>query len=192
MKIDNFLYIFWQDFATRLCPSAPQIQSLFATATQGVVNDHIALRTFSSPLIGLDVLGKLFESYGYVAKDSYKFEQKHLSARYYAPPSANQPKIFISELLIEQCSEKLQARVNEMIWQMDKDLLTDPLWITEGRPWPLSFSTYQELAQESEYAAWVAAHGFGANHFTASVNQLGDAPDLVTVIAKIRASWFLP
>ena len=31
---------------------------------------------------------------------------------------------------------------------------------------------YEKYLKESEYAAWFLAHGFGANHFTISVNAL--------------------
>ena len=37
----------------------------------------------------------------------------------------------------------------------------------------LSLSEYEALRSESEYAAWVSAFGYMANHFTVKVNELG-------------------
>ncbi|HAS63985.1 MAG TPA: DUF1338 domain-containing protein, partial [Vibrio sp.] len=50
---------------------------------------------------------------------------------------------------------------------------------------------YRVLAQESEYAAWLAAHGYGANHFTVSVNQLNQFDEVQQVNDYLKASGFL-
>jgi hypothetical protein len=45
-------------------------------------------------------------------------------------------------------------------------------FLYSGRPWQVSYGTYQKLLVESEYAAWVAAFGYRPNHFTVSINHL--------------------
>ena len=45
-------------------------------------------------------------------------------------------------------------------------------FLYSGRTWNLSFEKYIQLLQESEYAAWTAAFGYRANHFTVSLNHL--------------------
>ena len=41
-----------------------------------------------------------------------------------------------------------------------------------GTPWKVNFETYQKLYKESEYAAWLSAFGYCANHFTVDINRL--------------------
>ena len=42
----------------------------------------------------------------------------------------------------------------------------------------MSWDDYSYLAEESEYASWMAAHGFIANHFTVSLNHLPVLQDI--------------
>ena len=50
-----------------------------------------------------------------------------------------------------------------------------------GRTWKLSYADYQKLSTESEYAAWLCAWGFRANHFTVLVNSLTHLNSIETV-----------
>ena len=50
--------------------------------------------------------------------------------------------------------------------------------LTSGRRWSLDAATYEALYQESEYAGWMAAFGFCANHFTVFVNALKTVPNI--------------
>jgi hypothetical protein len=59
-----------------------------------------------------------------------------------------------------------------------------------GRPWAVSFTEYQTLLDESEYAAWVAAFGFRVNHFTVDVNSLSTFPDLHALDAFLVEQGF--
>ena len=49
----------WQDYITRLCPSADKVHQLLQE-NEPLINDHIALRTFRSPQLGLEVLMQPF------------------------------------------------------------------------------------------------------------------------------------
>lgn len=67
-------------------------------------------------------------------------------------------------------------------------LLQSEVLALAGRPWAITKSVYQVLAQESKYAAWVAAFGFRPNHFTVSVNALRNFADLRQVNALLEAN----
>jgi hypothetical protein len=161
----------WEDYA-RLNPSARAIHELFTAAGERIVNDHIALRTFRHPKIGIDVLARSFIEGGYVAKGEYDFADKKLYARHYEHEDPTLPKVFISELRLEDCSEELRGRVNLLINQVPDELPRREDFALAGRPWKVTYSEYEKLAAESEYAGWLSAWGFRANHFTIFVNYL--------------------
>jgi hypothetical protein len=179
----------WRDYIARLCPSADKVHHLLIEG-EALINDHIALRTFNLSPIGLDVLSKPFLDVGYQAKGDYIFESKKLVAKHFEHPDPNQPKVFISELKVDECSEQLQLIVQRLVAQIDAEKTTTADFLWGGRLWDLSFEDYQLLATESEYASWLAAHGYGANHFTVSVNQLSEYAEVVEVNAALRAAGF--
>ncbi|EON93525.1 hypothetical protein MARLIPOL_02430 [Marinobacter lipolyticus SM19] len=162
----------WDNYR-QVTPSAEEIHRILGAAEgQSIVNDHIALRTFNLAPVGLEALAKHFTSLGYSQGGEYHFEAKKLYARHYEHPDPLAPKVFISELLTEQCSKKLQAIARELVSQVKpEDVLADN-FLYSGRHWSVDYATYEALLQESEYAAWLAAWGFRANHFTVSINQL--------------------
>lgn len=162
----------WDNYR-QVTPSAEEIHRILGAAEgQSIVNDHIALRTFNLAPVGLEALAEHFTSLGYYQGGEYHFEAKKLYARHYEHPDPLAPKVFISELLTEQCSPQLQAIAGELVSQVNpEDVLTDN-FLYSGRHWSVDYATYEALLQESEYAAWLAAWGFRANHFTVSINQL--------------------
>lgn len=171
MEIQSLLKAMWTDYCD-LNPAAKRIYELFSAEGEIIQNDHIALRTFRHPRLGLETLAKPFKAMGYQEKKDYHFEQKKLYAKHYEHPSPSAPKIFISELLMDQFSDKAQSLLNGMIEQITPEQLADPAFSCVGRPWQCSYKTYTTLAAESEYAAWVAAIGFRPNHFTVFVNAM--------------------
>ncbi len=161
----------WEDYA-KLNPSAKGIHERLNAAGERIVNDHIALRTFRHPKVGIDALAKAFVDGGYVAAGEYDFPDKKLYARHYEHEDPTLPKVFISELRLEDCSEDLRGRVNLLINQTPDALGTRADFPLAGRPWKITQTDYEKLIAESEYAGWVAAWGFRANHFTILVNFL--------------------
>lgn len=161
----------WRDYTARLCPSAARIHQLLEEDAP-LINDHIALRTFDLDPVGLETLARPFLALGYEPGGDYLFNAKKLVAKHYEHSDPTLPKVFISELKVQECSESLQAIVAKLIAQIEVDKLNGAEFLYAGRLWSLSYRDYQQLAQESEYAAWLAAHGYGANHFTVNVNQL--------------------
>ncbi|NOH96543.1 DUF1338 domain-containing protein [Vibrio sp. 99-70-13A1] len=189
MTPDLLFSSLWNDYIQRLCPSAAQVQQLLKE-DETLINDHIALRTFNVAPLGIDTLAKPFIDLGYQACGDYLFESKKLVAKHFEHPDPNQPKVFISELKVEECSSELQSIVAKLVEQLDTSKLKGHEFLFGGRLWDLSFTDFQALAKESEYASWLAAHGYGANHFTVSVNQLNKFDEVQSVNDYLRAEGF--
>ncbi|MDM8001821.1 MAG: DUF1338 family protein, partial [Bacteroidota bacterium] len=93
---------FWNRF-TAENPHAKRIFDLFTARGETVVHDHIALRTFDDPRMNIDVISRKFTDNVYEARGKYEFKTKKLRGMHFEhknDPSA--PKVFISELLLDQ------------------------------------------------------------------------------------------
>jgi 2-oxoadipate dioxygenase/decarboxylase len=187
--IDALLDALWRDY-TASTPQAATIHALFAARGETVVNDHVALRTYGVPAVGLAVMARPFERLGWQPRDDYRFADKHLRARYWQHPDPARPKVFISELILDELSPAARATVDALVAQIPPGFgdRADLPWA--GRPWQVDHATYQALLAESEYAAWVAAFGFRVNHFTVDVNRLRTFAGLAEVNAFVTASGF--
>lgn len=179
----------WNDYIERLCPEANQVHKLLEEG-EPLINDHIALRTFSNAPLGIETLAAPFLALGYKECGDYVFESKKLTAKHYEHADLNQPKVFISQLEVELCSVELQEIVAKLVAQVDAEKLAGDAFLYGGRLWDISYQDYQTLAKESEYAAWLSAHGYGANHFTVSVNQLSQFETVKGVNDHLRQSGF--
>lgn len=180
----------WDDYTQRLCPSALTVRELL-TEDIPLINDHIALRTFALPKCGMAILAAPFIAVGYKPKGRYHFKAKKLYAEHFEHPDPHAPKVFISELQLGLCSAELQHAVRAFVEPIDDAYFADPAFLSQGKPWQLSSETYHMLHAESEYAGWVAAHGFGANHFTVDINQLEQFNDIQQVNHFLECSGFL-
>jgi hypothetical protein len=189
MTPDVLFESLWQDYIQHLCPSAAKVHQLLQE-DEPLINDHIALRTFNVAPLGIETLAKPFLAVGYKACGDYVFESKKLVAKHFEHPDPNQPKVFISELKVDECSAELQAIVYKLVEQVDASKLTSSAFLYGGRLWDLSYADFQTLAKESEYASWLAAHGYGANHFTVSVNQLNQHQEVKQVNDHLRTAGF--
>ncbi len=180
----------WENYLT-VTPSARKIHALLGSSQQDdVINDHIALRTFNLPQIGLEKLAAHFLALGYVESGEYHFEAKKLYAKHFEHPDPKQPKVFISELLLEQCSAELQQIIKALVAQMDPAAVTAENFLYSGKHWQLDQASYRTLLAESEYAAWTAVWGFRANHFTVSVNELKNFSSLASVNDALKQAGF--
>ncbi|MDF4202895.1 DUF1338 domain-containing protein [Maribacter sp. SA7] len=146
-----------------------------------IVNDHIAFRTLGVPNLGIASFEKIFLHYGYTKMDSYHFAAKKLDAYWYAPPSPEYPRIFISELRVQDLSSQAQRIISEYTNPINTDPIDNidldntkavgdffykPLWKLP------SLADFQQLSEESEYAAWVIYNRYYLNHYTISVHDL--------------------
>ncbi len=171
-SIQELLDFFWRDYSA-ITPAAAEIYSLLAERGENYVNDHVAFRTFNLDPIGVESLGATFLGLGYRESGEYHFEAKKLRAKSYAPPGAELPHVFISELLVEQCSPALAEIARGLAAQVPQAMKDSPRLLTELPTWaPVSYADYRALQAESEYAAWLAAFGIRVNHFTVLINAL--------------------
>lgn len=188
-KIDELLERLWIDYRT-LNPQAGAIHALLESRGEHVVNDHIALRTYNDPRVGLETLSAVFIRCGYIPKGDYSFPEKKLEARHFEHPDGKLPRVFISELKLGQFSAPFQAIVKRLIDQMPGGLPGRWDFPVAGRKWNLSRADYEALRGESEYGAWMAAFGFRANHFTVLVNELKSFASLIELNAFLKENGF--
>jgi hypothetical protein len=153
-----------------------------------VENDHIAFRTMGVPHLGIRSLEKIWLHYGYERRDGYDFPAKKLDAYWYSPPEPRFPRIFISELRLGELSQSAQRVIRSYTDEVESDPV-DGLDLDDGRQvgeflhrplWRVpTWSDYELLAAESEYAAWVIYNRYYLNHFTISVHNLPEQVDTV-------------
>lgn len=153
---------------------------------EDIENDHIAFRTIGVPQLGIQSFEKIFLHYGYEKRDPYFFAAKKLDAFWYSPPSPQYPsiqypRIFVSELRVNDLSEEAQRIIKSYTDEVKRDPV-DGLDLDNAKQvdeflhkalWRLpTWEDYQRLASESEYAAWVIYNRYYLNHFTVSVHNL--------------------
>ena len=146
-----------------------------------IVNDHVAFRTLGVNNLGIASFEKIFLAHGYTKMDFYHFEAKKLDAYWYAPPTPELPRVFISELKVQSLSETAQQTIKKYTDSVISDpvdalnlnhvnqvasFFQTPLWALP------TLKDYQILLDESEYAAWVIYNRYYLNHYTISVHDL--------------------
>ena len=121
---------------------------------------------------------KVFEEYfceqGYEKKGDYSFPEKKLSANHFENrENPSLPKIFVSELDLDSFSSAFKGIVEKALKYVPVGATFRELYDLT-LPWKdrLIYEDYQLLRKESEYAAWLLAMGFRANHFTVFINPL--------------------
>jgi len=160
----------WQQYI-KVTPSADKIHQLLGNGAD-IINDHVAYRTFNLEKVNLAKLANHLLALGYTECGSYDFSAKKLTAKHFEHNDTSMPKVFISEIRVEELSDTAQKIIHNLIDQLPEDISHSTDFLYSGRPWQVSSSDYQSLLAESEYAAWLAAWGYRANHFTVSINHL--------------------
>lgn len=183
--LDVFLNILFDRYS-RQVPAVRKITNALidrgvVSGQEEIVNDHIAFRTLGVPNLGIDSFEKIFLHHGYMKRDNYYFEHKKLNAYWYAPPSPEYPRIFMSELMVEKLSGPVQELIGKYTGHISSDPV-DALDLNDGEEIGEFFHTplwqlpekadYEALLQESEYAAWVIYNRYYLNHYTISVHNL--------------------
>lgn len=189
-NLTTFLQNMWTDYVA-INPAAQKIHNLFSQNGETVVNDHIALRTFNHPKLGIESLAQHFKKYDYVEKGEYVFTEKKLFAKHYENKDPRWPKIFISELELEKVSPYIQETINQSLQNIDEKEVQKEAFCYSGRHWISNHATYLKLAKESEYASWVYAYGFRPNHFTVSINHLKHFTDIKRLNEFIKNNDFV-
>ena len=191
MTIQELFNRLWKQYKTQT-PSAEKIKQLFEAKEENVHTDHIAFRTFDHPKVNIEKLAAPFLELGYQAVGDYHFSKKKLYAKHFEHSTQKDlPKIFISQLITSEFSDKLQGKVKECIdFISEKDSNEHP-FVLKGRLWKTpSLKTYYELLEESEYAAWLYVNGFCVNHFTIDVNKLQHFSSLLEVNTFLKENGF--
>lgn len=191
MDIATFYRRLWEDYV-ELAPQAQVIYGLFAQDNPRVVNDHVAFRTFDLPLLNIEHLEPHLLALGYRRHQPYDFPDKHLTAWSYVHQRLQDaPLVFLSQLQVDALSERAQAVVRRLAAAVDPARLSDPAVFWSGRLWPApTYVEYRALADESEYAAWLAALGYHANHFTVAVHRLLRPTTLAGVVERVEAAGY--
>jgi len=173
MKLNSIFNRLWEDYSD-FNPSTLKIHNLFKSQGENVINDHIAFRTLNDPRINIEVVAQKFLGLGYVPKGEYIFTDKHLFAKHYEHPGVeNAPRIFISQLVLEDVSPFIRNTYRDLLDKLPPEQFETDNLIFSGNIFnPLSIEVYNRFKEESEYAAWFYVFGFRANHFTVSVNAL--------------------
>jgi len=186
-SLNQLLDIFWKDYIT-LNPRALLIYEQFAKLGETLSNDHLAFRTYDHPKVNLSVMEKIFLKFGYCEMGDYHFVEKKLYAKHYEHPNAENPKIFISQIKLNELSTFARTTSLEAINEISQAQLSHELLINMGRPWKAKYEIYEKLKGESEYAAWLYAFGFRVNHFTILINSLKTLSNLKAVNDFVKSN----
>ncbi len=157
------------------------IEKKIISSQSDIINDHIAFRTMGVKNLGIKSFEKIFIHHGYKKRDFYSFKVKKLNAYWYSHQDNNMPRIFISELKVDELSKESKKIIYNYTDQVKSDpvdnidlndidqvinFLSHPLW---NLP---SIDDFNTLLNESEYAAWVIYNRYYLNHYTISVHEL--------------------
>ena len=157
------------------------IRSRIIGSADEIENDHIAFRTLGVRHLGIRSLEKIFLRFGYRRRDLYDFPAKKLTAFWYDPPDQARPRIFISELRVNELTGGAQSVIRSYVSEVTADpvdgidlddgpaiveFMHRPLWRTP------TWTDYERLRSESEYAAWVIFNRYYLNHFTIAIHNL--------------------
>ncbi|KAF9677941.1 hypothetical protein SADUNF_Sadunf08G0160300 [Salix dunnii] len=171
-------------------PTAKAILDLVKSVDDAdhICYDHLAFRTFGVKGHGIDSMASFFLDYGYKQQGELRFPAKKLKALWFSPPSGLPhedaatgsgvngplPRIFISELLVDQLSPQAQEIIEKYIGTSGSGYKHATLASALGSlTWKKPFfSDFQQLAKESEYAAWTLVNGYALNHVTISTHRL--------------------
>lgn len=194
--LDSVFASLWSDYVA-FNPGAKKIYDFILERERAgdpklteLVNDHVALRTYNVPHIGLEAMAALFTEHGYSKGGEYVFEEKKLRAWHFEHPDTRLPKVFISELEIEKLSPLVQETARAAAASIDPSEVKKESFLWSRRKWKASHATYQKLLAESEYAAWMYAFGFRSNHFTISFNHLKSFKDLRALNDFVKSNGF--
>lgn len=178
----QFFDALWDDYA-RMAPHAAGLRRALEDRGETVVNDHVAFRTYGCGPLALEAREPELLALGYRRHSPYEFPDKGLRAWGYVHDHG--PRVFLSELVLDTLPSPARALVERLCASAEGASLR------AGRPWPpVAIAEYRQLLAASEYAAWVAAFGLRANHFTISVNALRGFPTLESLLDFVEAQGF--
>lgn len=205
----------WNIYASKV-PYAKTYQDMLKSYNATFVNDHVAFRSLKCQVkgqsLGLDIAAPIFLNLGYKEGGAIEFPDQKLFAKYYLPPDDSLPRVFISELLVDQLSPDTANLIKNTVQSFqpilsDSDMeqinripnLTDSESIKlinklisffTTRPWdPPQEYAVKKVNESSQYGAWVLLHGYAVNHFTGSVNHHGvpQIDDIEKLVKELKS-----
>lgn len=188
IEVKSLFNNIWQNYLD-VTPSADKIHQLLGSGND-VINDHVAYRTFNIKKVGIEKLAQHLIALGYKECGEYHFEAKKLYAKHFEHADTTLPKVFISELLVEEFSPEVQEIIHRVVDSIDEAVIASPELLYSGKQWDISYQEYKTLLAESEYAAWLCAWGYRANHFTVSINHLESYDDIESVNQALKDAGF--
>lgn len=208
----------WLQYIERV-PYAKMYSEMVTHKGGQVVNDHIAFRTFNTHTgeqpEGIRAIKHILNFLEFRQVSKYKFPKMNLSATHFEHPDEMLPKIFVSQLEVDQLPDWAQSLIHETVKDTryllsDKsiemlnllkengnlpeeaaDFILDDLVQYFRRPWNIPERTdVLKLNDVSQYGAWVLLHGNAVNHFTALINaqNVAEWPDLETTCKALEAA----
>lgn len=188
--LDEFFDRCWRDHVA-LAPQAQRIAEALRARGLPIVNDHVAFRTFRHPGLAIADLEPALTGLGLAPHEDHEFPDSHLRARSYLPPRDDQPRVFLSELLLGDCAPIVSETVAPYLAAVRVPDPPDPSLFTAGRCWaPPDLEDYSAVGESSPYAAWLLVHGLRPNHCTISMNHLGiDWDELIAAVEGLGYSF---
>ena len=208
----------WELYIKRVSYAAKYVE-LVEQKGGKVVNDHIALRTLNTHTgeqpEGIRAIKHILNCLEYKPIQKYKFKKKKLNAVHFEHPDKKFPKIFVSQLEVDELPDWAQLVIHKTVKDTPyllsdnsigllsklKDagelpteaaiVLIDDLTRYFKRPWKIpAKEDVLKLNDVSQYAAWVLIHGNSVNHFTAFINyqEVKEWPDLATTCKGLEAA----
>ncbi|ESQ46647.1 hypothetical protein EUTSA_v10000255mg [Eutrema salsugineum] len=146
--------------------------------------DHFFFRTFKVDGYGIDSLSNFFMDYGYKIGGKLDFPKKKVRVLWLSPPDLHVPgyrhglgngplpRLVFAELLVDKLSSESQDIIRKYLKPQGgkQAILSSTLG---SLIWEKPTSTdFNQLAKESEYAAWTLIHGYTMNHLAFAVHRL--------------------
>ncbi|KAG8366297.1 hypothetical protein BUALT_Bualt17G0061700 [Buddleja alternifolia] len=151
-------------------PTAKSILELVRSAVNDrICYDHFAFRTFGVNGHGIDSMAKLFLDFGYEQREELRFPAKKLKAFWFSPPKTTH--FDSGDGVNGPLPRKIIRKYTNLSGNgnMHAALASSLGYLTWEKP---SYSEFQQLASESEYAAWTLVNGYTLNHVTISTHRL--------------------
>ena len=170
--LDGLLARYWERSPT----AAAAMAFLERRQDAPILFDHFAFRSFGVDGCGIEALAKPLLDLGYSRRDRLDFKAKKLTAVWFSAPIPELPRVFVSELRVDELSPQAQDVVRRYT-RIAAPAASGGHMMLSGvvgtLPWPRPLrSDFDLLAAESEYAAWTLVNGCALNHTTVSVHNL--------------------
>ncbi|XP_010477778.1 PREDICTED: uncharacterized protein LOC104756828 [Camelina sativa] len=164
-------------------PTANKIWELVQSVdNEKIVYDHFTFKTLKVDGYGIDSLSSFFMDYGYKVRGEYYFP-KNLRVLWFSPPdfhvpvdghglsNGSLPQLVLAEVVVDELSPESQEIIKKYLkpeggkQSLLSCILGNLIW--EKPTW----TDFNTLAKENEFAAWVLIHGYTMNHLAFSVHR---------------------